>query len=396
MSDNLPIVPETRSEIAIPAPDEKILHRPVGLRVSTGEPKKPNAPGRPLDHFRFAAGELQQYAKYATKAAEVYGVEPVELEEIFFLSPTPPEVLDVRLMAWRQSAIRGRGLTNYAGIPDSSAFEQRAWAFDDEFEYRPKNAKEVRAELREAWNGESVWDRLNGRDDPRVKKIDINVEGSLRFCLPKVMGLGLDALYATKSRAIILGLYSSLWDHFRAFGTLMGYPFRLSVTGPHRTERYDKEERAYVGTTVYRVALDTPFTFSDVLAAIRDRQDAIAIPERLQLEARARVAGNALALPLPSEETRTRDEPLLVEKPADAVLNRIAVLEQEYGGDLTALLKGAYDVDSAEELSPEQAAVYEQTLRRLVDDRITDAEVVEDAPEFSFGDLVPDSAKAKK
>jgi hypothetical protein len=368
MSTELVPLPAASPGLVVPSPETRLLHRPIGLLISTGAPKPDKGPGRPIDHFRFKEGALDQYKQHVDKAAEAYGAEPKVLDDLYFLAATPPEVLDIRLRCWSKAGLRGFGTTNYAAIPDEQVFLDRAWSFDDEFTFRPRKLSEVRPEDRADWQGEPIIGELNGPDDPRVKRLEINVEATLRICLPKVMGVGLDALYSTKSRHIAKSLYKSVWDHYRAFGTLLGYPFRLTIR-PRKTERFDPEQRELVSATVFEVVLDTPFTFGDVLDAIRDRRAAIGMPERLALEAQARVAGQALGLPLPTEEVRTRDEPELVDRPSDAQLNRIAMLEREYGGDLSALLKGAYDVDSAEELSAERAAVYEATLTRLVDER---------------------------
>jgi len=399
LSEHAPIPGPPSRDLSIPDPKARNLRPPIGLLISIGEPK-PNdkQPGRQIEYFRFKAGDLEQYEKHAARAREVYGEQPAELSDLFFLAATPPEVLDVRLRCWSKAGLRGFGATNYAAIPDPQVFLDRAWAFDDDFTFRPRKLSEVRQDLRASWQGEPVTGQLQGPDDPRLGKLGISLECTLAVCLPEVMGVGLVALISTKSRRSITNLYGAVWDHYRAFGTLLGYPFRLT-NRKRKTERFDSEKREYAVAHVQELVLDTPFTFADVLDAIRERRDAIGVPERLMLEAQSRVAGQALALPLPEEDVRTRDEPGLVERPSDAQLNRIALLESEYAGDLTALLKGAYDVDSAEELSPEQAAVYEDTLTRLVEEKAEpvapeEAEVIEEEKgEFSFEQLVPDKVK---
>lgn len=293
------------TDVVIPdAATARMIRRPIGLGISIGEPAGEGRPGRPIDHFRFKPGQLDQYADAAEKALEVYGAEPKQLSDLYFLAATPPEVLDIRLRAWSKAGLRGFGLTNYAAIPDEDVFWQRCWAFDDDFTFRPRKASEVRPELRESWQGEPITGQLEGPTDPRIAKLGISLEASLTVCLPEVMGIGTDALISTKSRRSLRNLYKAVWDHYHAFGTLLGYPFRLSVR-PARTERFDAEKREYVSTNVYELVLDTPFTFSDVLSRIRARQVALVEPQRERLglppasEGRAErdLAGDALGLP---------------------------------------------------------------------------------------------------
>lgn len=118
-------------------------------------------------------------------------------------------------------------------------------------------------------------------------------------------------------------------------------------------------------------------------------------------EAEANVGAIAADLPLPSDEdTLTREEPaIVIEMVTDAQLNRIARLEQEYAGDTSALLLGAYAVDSAEGLTEAQAEMYEQSLLRLLTAKaraetkpVADGETIEDA---SFEDMLPPDVREK-
>ena len=41
---------------------------------------------------------------------------------------------------------------------------------------------------------------LTGPDDPLIKRFEMRVEATFRFCLPHVLGMGPVALYATASK----------------------------------------------------------------------------------------------------------------------------------------------------------------------------------------------------
>ncbi len=359
-----------------------VLKPPIGLLIATGAEKPERGPGRELPFFRFKAGGLEQYADAAEKARDVYGPEPAVLDDLLFLANSPGLVLDIRLRCWSQAGLRGYGVTNYAAITDDTEFLQRAWAFDDEFVFRPRTAEEVRPELRDEWQGESIVDELTGPLDPRVKRLEIHVEATLSFCMPRVMGLGTVAIYSTRSRHNIKRLRSGVWSFYLAFGSLVGYPVQLERR-PRRTERFDAKERAYKVTTVHETLLKTAFTLDEVMQKIRERQETIvAGAERLALpaetDARSQLLLDALNLPLPDDdETHLREEPSSRERPTEAQLNRIARLERDVGPGVGARLFEPYGVGSAEELTEEQAAEYEQALTDTLGRGIVDGQAEE-------------------
>jgi hypothetical protein len=362
-TENLPVARADH-----PAP----IRPPIGLLISIGAPKPERGPGRPIDHFRFKAGELEQYSDAADKAREVYGEAPKQLADLYFLAATPPEVLEVRLLAFSKTSLRGAGLTNYAGIPDEQLFLASAWSFEDDFMFRPKNEKEVRPELREDWKGEPIYDRLKGADDPRIAKIGIELRATLSVCLPEVMGVGTVAQISSAGRASIQNLYRGVWDHYRAFGSLLGYPFRVTVR-PRQKERFDPEKRALVGTTIYELVLDTPFSFNDVLERVRSRQTTLGQGGGADMAALARVTTPALQLPPASDEdVAVRDEPTF-ERASDAQLNRIAILEQQVGEEAQTFLLGVFGVESAEMLDAASAERFEQGLLRVLEEHAEDA-----------------------
>ena len=275
----------TSTDLAIPAGQEAEQRLPIGLLVKTGAPKEPNRPGRSLDHFRFDEGGEGQYADAAAKALAEYGDQPKTLDEVLLLSNVVADVLEIRVKAWSLSGLRIFGKTNFAALPRDE-FLARWYAWDDEILYFPREAKEVPARLRDEWQGEPIEAKLEGPDDPRIKKYEMHVETTLRFSLPRALGLGTVALYSTKSRHIGRSLYESLWFAHRAFeGRLIGIPYRLSVR-PRKTERFDKDERKKVSTKVYTVVFDTPFTYREAIEAVASQRRALGTGEqRLALPA---------------------------------------------------------------------------------------------------------------
>lgn len=357
---------EQRPHVTIP---------PTGLLLSIGDITQSRG-GRDIptriDHFRPKEGQLEQYADAAAKFADVYGPDPKELDDLFFLSNHIGDLLDIRLMAWGSSGIRLRGDTNYATLPRDE-WEERAFAFDDGVTFYPLDVKEVRREIRDTWNGEPILDQLTGPADARIEKLQIHVECTLTFCLPKVMGFGTVAKITTKSRRSMRNLMSSLLDQSAFFnGQLIGIPFRLKVR-PAKTRRFDSEKRAYVPVQFFELVLDTPFTVQEALEAVKERRLALggsplALPAA-DRAAESRAIEQMLELPAGSDDTATqqlRDEPA-PETVDDARLNRIARLEEQAGADgVRAILVGVFGVESAEDLSPEDAERYEQVLDRTV------------------------------
>jgi hypothetical protein len=358
---------------------------PIGLKLSIGEPKPPNRPGRPIDYIRPKEGDLEQYAAAAAKYVEVYGDKPPQLDDLFFLSNNIGDLLDIRLMAWGTSGPRIVGDTNYATLPRDE-WEDRAFAFDDQITYYPLGPDEVRREIRDTWNGEPIRGTLEGPDDARIEKLKIGVECTLTFCLPKVMGFGTVAQITTKGRRSTRNLVSSLNDQHTFFqGQLVGIPFRLTVR-PTRGRHFDKKERRYVLTTFFELVLDTPFTVQEAIDTIRDRRLALGTdaPQARQLESSA----IAKTLELPPGEPVVEETQQLRDEPApahadDARLNRLARLEEQVGEDASrALLIGVFGVESAGELDAAHAEKYESMLARNAEASVEDAgegEIVDEA-----------------
>ena len=284
-------------------------------------------------------------------------------------------------------------------------------AWDDEILYFPRNADEVPARMRDTWQGEPIEGKLDGPDDPRIKKFEMRIEATLRFGMPRVLGLGKIAMYTSSSRKIRRNLYESVWFLERALvGNMIGIPLRLALR-MRKAERWDEEKRAKIPTQVWEVVLDTPWEMQQAIDAVNERRQVLGAPparlaldsgdgffagtdERRRKDAEAQLMEAAAGLTVPGDEEQlVREEPEATAMITEAQTNRIARLEEEYDGDTSTLLFGAYGVDRVEQLTEEQADVYEASLRRLIAHRSTEAEpeeidgeVVE---EGSFEDMLP-------
>lgn len=358
---------------------------PTGLLLSIGDTTTSRG-GREIptriDWFRVKEGQLGQYAAAAATYRDVYGEQPKQLDDVYFLSDNLIDVLDIRLMAWGSSGIRLIGDTNYAGLPRDE-WEERAFSFDDDITFFPLEVKEVPRDRQAAWKGEPVRGRLTGPDDPRIKKLEIGVHATLTFCLPKVMGFGTVAQITTKSKRSMRNLVSSLNDQ-RAFfqGQLIGIPFRLKVR-PARGRRFDQEQRRMIPFEFFELVLDTPFTVQEAIDAIRTRREALGAGQPGPGSPEARALTSALALPAgdETEKPQVREEPEAGTTLDDALLNRIAHLEQQVGEGALVTLRGVFNVETASQLNPAEAAQYEQFLTRAVPaETIDDAEIVFDDP----------------
>lgn len=383
-----------------------ITKPPVGLMLSIGEPKKPNAPGRPIDHFRPKEGELAQFADAAARFTEVYGETPQTIDDVYFLSNEIDDVLDIRLRAWGAGTPKIVGLTNYATLPKDE-FQERAYAFDDEILYFPRTLSEVPKDRRDTWQGEPIRGKLEGPDDPRIPRFQINLEATLSICLPQVMGVGTVATLTTKGRVSTRNLYTSVRDQYAFFqGQLVGPPFRLSVR-PKKSRYFNSEKREYLTTTFYEIVLDTALNISEIYEAIRERRVALGggsaqaqlpagrVPSPDEAERAAIEAALRSPAP-PDEEIQIRDEPV-VDRPSDATLNRIAQLERDVGVEgASVVLRGVFGVDSAEELNAEDAARYEELLARSIP--TVEGEVVDEGgggEELSFYERIPADVRAR-
>lgn len=360
---------------------------PTGLLLSIGDTESKGGREIPkkIDHFRPKEGQLEQYAAAAAKFTDVYGEEPKELDDVYFLSNEVEAVLEIRLMAWGESGVRLRGDTNYAELPKNE-WEDAAFAYDDKITFYPLKVDEVPKSMKETWAGEPVRDRLRGPSDPRIEKYSIAVEATLSFLLPKVMGVGTVAKITTKSKRSMRNLHSSIVDqHAFLGGRLVGPPFRLSVR-PAKNRRFDKKKREYTANYFYELVLTSALTVDEIYEVVEQRRKALGDGAVGPVEARAFT--QALALPVASELSQTREEPEAEDgRPDDATLNRLARLEEIVGPDAAAVtLRGVFGVDSAVELDQEAAVQYERILiRSLPEAEDVVGDIVDDDIPFGEG-----------
>lgn len=390
----------TTAELAVRRPADTATRPPTGLLLSIGDKTLSRGnreiPTR-IDYFRPKEGQLEQYAAAAERFVEVYGEKPKQLDDLYFLSNDPASVLEIRLMAWGSSGMRIRGKTNYAELPRDE-WEKAAFAFDDVVTFFPLDASEVPAKIRDRWRGQPITgSKLSGPDDARIGKYEINVEARLTFLLPKVMGIGTVAQITTKSKRSMRNLHSSVYDQFEFFqGNLVGPPFRLTVR-PAKTRRFDETKRAMVPVEFFELVLDSTLKVQEVLDLVQQRREALTAPPvqaALRGSADARAFTRALALPVASEEEQQlRDEPV-ADRLDDALLNRIARLEEEVGQDgARVTLTGVFGVDSVTDLDPAAAEQYEAMLQRAVAKNVEDAEqeIVVDDDEIEWPGEAPTS-----
>src|SRR5205085_88158 len=152
------------------------------------------------------------------------------------------------------------------------AYLQAIDAWDDEILFYPLSAAEVEKargkEVAENWEGEPLESKLTGPDDPRIKRYEMNVEATLRFGLPRVLGLGKVVLYGTKSARNRDNLRDALWFAHEAFrGQLIGIHFRLAVR-PRKTRYFDAKKKERITGRGYEVVLDTPWTLDEAMHAL--------------------------------------------------------------------------------------------------------------------------------
>lgn len=370
---------------------------PTGLLLSIGDKtlssKGKEIPTR-IDYFRPKEGQLDQYADAVAKFHEVYGEKPKRLDDLYFLSNDPASVLDIRLMAWGSSGVRIRGNTNFAAL-GREEWEQAAFSFIDDVTFYPVAADELPPKWREKWKGQPIPNQsIDGPDHNWVGKYEINVECTLTFLLPKVMGIGTVAQITTKGKRSMRNLVSGIYDQAEFFqGHLVGPPFELSVR-PARTRRFDESKKAMVPTDFFELVLRSTLTVDEVLQLVAERQRVLnAPPVRAALmrgSADARAFTNALALPVASgEERQLREEPA-ADGPDDALLNRIARLEEQVGAEsVRVTLTGVFGVESAAELDQAAAEQYETILLRASETIVEDggeAEIVYGDEDIPFGE----------
>jgi hypothetical protein len=421
----------TDQEMTTPHQREVVIRPQVGLMLSIGEPPtgERNYPKK-LDHFRPKPGSENQYLDAVAKFDKAYPAEQDRKRiDIVFISNSLNDVLDIRYKAWGTSGLRAIGQTNFALCPE------KMLAFDDTLIAFPEDKPD------------SVEYQLKGPDDPIIAKVGLKLYGVLRFAIPAVTGLTTLAEISTTSKRTMNNWLAGVSQaQMLAGGQLAGLPFVLAVR-PARTRFFDEKKKKRSTSTFYEVVLEAPHSIDEFMELVQTRRSQMSVG-RVEMPAleqasvdRDREIAPALwangangaaerveqAEPQIDATAQVREEPA-PDRPDDARLNRLALLEQEVGeAESLAVLRGVFGVDVATELVEADAERYESMLRRNAEANAEDAgdgEIVEDdpftegaasdpaaagrvvdeqaagteapiQPPTSFADLIPDSAREK-
>lgn len=390
-------------ELVAPAPPP-VLRPQVGLMLSIGEPPtdKRNYP-RKLDHFRPKPGSEGQYADAVARFHEKYGDTPSVLD-ILLLSNDIRDVLEIKYKAFGQSGLKAVGDTNFAEHPERLATYDPGpdWltAFPE------KEAGTRRGEIA-------------GINDENAIKLGIRLMGVFRFALEGVTGLTTLCEISTTSKRSMLNLVAGLNQILLLTGGQMaGLPLELAVR-PARTRYFDQSKGKRGVSTFFELVVQAPGSIDTFFEQAQKRRQQMNAGRTIELppfraydpdrdELLALESGEVMPVP-DEEDVAVRSEPA-AEGPTEAQLNRIAVLEGKYEGDLGALLLGAYNVRTASELSASQAVMYESALQKLVEESeaggaepdvppSSPAEPSgppaseEDDGQFSFASMVPQSVR---
>jgi hypothetical protein len=372
------------------------LRPQVGLRLSIGLPPdgQSNFP-RKLDYFRAKEGSEGQFADTVERFHDKYGDKPKKVD-VLLISNEIGDVLDIRWRAWGLSGLKAIGKTNYVYCPE------RMGDCDDALVTFPEDKPET---------GEY---RMQGPDDDVIAKTGLKLECVFTFAIPDVTGLTTLAQISTSSKRSMLNLLAGVKQlEYLTGGQIAGIRSALLVR-PTRIRYFDEKKGKRSTSKTYELIFDNLFTLEDLAEEVgRRRQQmgsgrqmlALPLPDEARVELnRAIEEGRALAAvadrELPADEdTKTRDEPEAVDRPGDALLNRIARLEEELGGQPEAYLFGAFGVASVEDLTAAQAAQYEAGLTRLAEEKAepVDGEVVDDAQEGEQASFfaIPESARVQ-
>ncbi len=348
------------------APRQLEVRPQVGLMLSIGEPptEQRNYP-RKLDYFRPKPGSEGQFAPAVEKFREVYGETP-RLLDIVLLSNSLGDALDIRWKAWGQSGLRAIGQTNYALCPE-----------------RMLDADDVLVTFPDDKPGSDSYE-MQGPEDPVIAKTGLKLYGVCRFALHRVTGLSTLAEISTTSKRSMLNLLSGIQQvSFITGGQIAGIPFQLGVR-PARIRYFDEKAGRKKTSTFHELIFLTPYSIDEFLEKVQDRRQQIGAPqfalppvdhanrerdaELLGLQAgspeSAAIEASLSGLPAPADEdVRTREDPSAHPRPDDALLNRIAALETRVEERIRLLLlQGAFGVERADQLSPEQAERYAEAL----------------------------------
>lgn len=232
-----------------------VPRQPVGLRLSIGDVKGTNRPGRPIDHFRAKPGEQGEHLAAAEKFHAHYGEQPKTLNDVYLLSNEVTDVLDVRVKWWTRLGMGGCSLHNLAALsPEEFAARCDAWQ------------EEIMAFLPD--RPDPVMDRLKGPEDPRIAKYEMHVEATIKFLLPEVLGIGTVVEITSKGRRSRGNLYAGVTAaHQFLGGNLIGPRFRLTIRPA--SNRYwqpakDDKPGKWSKSEFHELVFDTALTVAEI------------------------------------------------------------------------------------------------------------------------------------
>ncbi len=265
------------SDLVKHQPRAIVPRQPVGLRLSIGDVKKPNAPGRPIDHFRAKPGQQNEHAQAAERFHAHYGAQPKVLDDVYLLSNEITDVLDVRVKWWTQLGLAGCSLHNLAALsPDEFAARCEAWQ------------EEIMAFLPD--RPEPVMDQLKGPADKRIEKYGMNVEATLKFLLPEVLGIGTVVEITSKGRRSRGNLYAGVTSAWQFLGgNLIGPRFRLTIrpaSNRYWQDAKDDNPGKWSKSEFHELVFDTALTVAEIREEIAaHRMAQIDAPQRAALVA---------------------------------------------------------------------------------------------------------------
>ena len=350
----------------------------IGQKADKGHPVK-------LDYFRAKPGP------FTDRFAEVFGKQPKEIRVC------PPsnvfgDMIDIRWKAFAGGGpskpdggyLKALGRTNYAEV---------ALAGD-----RERMSGE---ETLDGWNQDGTKGefKITGPDDPMVAKLKLKVTTTLRFLVPEVLGVGAWAEISTGSEQSTHSLYRTLAQIYRATqGQWFGLDLVLYLQEARSRPVVDGKQ---ITSKFWMIAVRSPYSvveFIEQRRAIAEIQAPAPLPaldhgaiEReeelhpgLWETGEDRVRATVAQLPVGSRETvRTREEPSAVDRPDDALLNRIATLRAEVGLEAAdTMLLGSFGCE-VEQMNAGEAAAYAAGLERIAEARVehvadADVEILED------------------
>lgn len=352
-----------------------------GLVLSIGMKAEGHGHPTKLDYFRAKPGP------FTDRFYEVFGERPKEVR----ICPPSNDFGDMIDCRWKAFA---------GGGPNKAGGYLKALG-DTNFAVAALNGDREKLsgpETLQGWNsdGSKVSVTITGPDDPVVAKFGMKVTTTLRFLVPEVLGVGAWAEISTGSEQSTHSLYRTLAQLYRATrGRWFGLDLILYLQEARSRPVVDGKQ---ITSRFWMLAVRSPYSvveFIEQRRAVAEIQSPPPLPEldhgsvEREEELHSALWGGgeervrqtvAQLPPAPDEPVRTREEPSAVDRPDDALMNRIATLRTEVGAEAAdSLLLGSFGRE-VEQLSAGEAAAYAAGLERIAKARAetVEGELVED------------------